>query len=534
VTGSRYGERGPRPAPYRRPAPTGAPYREPHRPQPPPRPRRAGPAPGPSPELRRAAPRAVRPAPGYPPTREQRHPPAAAPFRRPVFTDQHEDAAPARSSRLGPVTGLLLVPLGVLALCTWSWWTAAHLTGPGAVLTAAGQLTGLATSVFALGTVSLMARVPVVTHSLGVDRAIRWHRLAATATMVFLPVHVVTTTLGYAAGTQTSFAAQFATFVTSTPDMATATVAAALFVMVSTTSIRAIRRRFRYQTWLFVHWYSYLAVALAFGHELALGASFVNAEWPTLLWTWLHLFVAGMIVWFRLLKPLTLMVTHPLHVAAVVPEAPNAVSIVLRGDDLDDYGAEAGHHLRVRFITRAGWWQSHPISLSAAPRRDGWRITVAAAGDHTTWMQQVRVGTPVLVSGAYGHLTAERCRQRRVALIGAGSGITPLRALLESLPTGVEARVLYRARSRDDLLHPYELDRLAAARRGRVDYLLGPRHPDPERDVLSPGSIGRLVPDLPTRDVYVCGLAGFVDRVADTLRTLGVPRTQIHLERYDP
>jgi predicted ferric reductase len=422
----------------------------------------------------------------------------------------------------------------VLAAATVSWWRALNPAGPGAALTAVGQWTGLAATVFALATVSLMARVPVVTQVVGVDRAIRWHRRAATATMTFLPVHVVTTTLGYAAGEHKTFLSQFKTFLTSVPDMATATAAAALFVIVSTTSVRFIRRRFRYQTWLFIHWYSYLAVALAFGHELALGASFVHAPWPTMLWTWLHVFVACLIVWFRVVAPLTMMVTHPLHVGAVVPEASNAVSIVLRGDDLDDYRAEAGHHLRIRFLTRNGWWQSHPISLSAAPRRDGWRITVAAAGDHTTWMQQIRIGTPALVSGAYGHLTAGRCRQRRVALIGAGSGITPLRALLESLPTDVEARVLYRARQRDDLLHASELDRLTAARRGRVDYLLGKRHPDPAQDVLSPRNIDRLVPDIATRDIYVCGLAGFVDRVAETLRALHVPRTQVHLERYDP
>jgi ferredoxin-NADP reductase len=149
-------------------------------------------------------------------------------------------------------------------------------------------------------------------------------------------------------------------------------------------------------------------------------------------------------------------------------------------------------------------------------------------------MQGVRVGTPVLVSGAYGHLTADRCRQRRVLLIAAGSGITPLRALLESLPEDVEADVMYRVREAHDVLHGDELEQLTAARQGQVHYLLGKRHPDPKQDVLSPRSISELVPDVAGRDVYVCGLAGFVDRVAKTMRTLGVARAHLHLERYDP
>src|SRR6185503_16447497 len=163
--------------------------------------------------------------------------------------------APARRGRAERASALALAPLAVLAVSAWSWWSAVHLDGPGALLTAAGQITGLAAAVFALATVALMARVPVVTQVVGVDRAIRWHRWSATVTMVFLPVHVVATTLGYAAGGSRGFAGQFASFVTSLPDMATATVAAALFVAVSTTSVRAIRRRFRYQTWLFIHWY---------------------------------------------------------------------------------------------------------------------------------------------------------------------------------------------------------------------------------------------------------------------------------------
>jgi ferredoxin-NADP reductase len=249
---------------------------------------------------------------------------------------------------------------------------------------------------------------------------------------------------------------------------------------------------------------------------------------------WLHLIVLGTVVWHRLVRPLSMMLTHPQHVAAVVPEAAGAVSIVLRGESLHDYEAESGHHVRVRFLTRNGWWQSHPMSLSAAPRADGWRITVAAAGDHTTWMQGVQVGTSVLVSGAHGHLTTERVRRRRVALIAAGSGITPLRAVLEALPADIDADVLYRARREEDLLHPDELERLAQDHGGRVLYLLGSRHRDPARDVLAPGSIGRLVPDIRERDVYVCGMAGFVDRVDRSLRALRVPRRQIHVERYDP
>ena len=37
-----------------------------------------------------------------------------------------------------------------------------------------------------------------------------------------------------------------------------------------------VRRRLRYETWYFVHLYTYLAIALAFSHQIATGREFVG------------------------------------------------------------------------------------------------------------------------------------------------------------------------------------------------------------------------------------------------------------------
>ena len=66
----------------------------------------------------------------------------------------------------------------------------------------------------------------------------------------------------------------------------------------------------------------------------------------------------------------------PLRVAAVEPEAPGVVSVVIAGRHLDELRAESGHFFRWRFLTRGLWWVSAPYSLSAAPRPDRLRITV--------------------------------------------------------------------------------------------------------------------------------------------------------------
>ena len=55
-----------------------------------------------------------------------------------------------------------------------------------------------------------------------------------------------------------------------------ATVALGILVGVGIASARMARRRLSYETWHFVHLYTYLAVALAFSHQFATGADFIH------------------------------------------------------------------------------------------------------------------------------------------------------------------------------------------------------------------------------------------------------------------
>ena len=82
-------------------------------------------------------------------------------------------------------------------------------------------------------------------------------------------------------------------------------------------------------------------------------------------------------------------------------------------------------------------------------------------------------------------------------------GIAPIRALLEDTPgePGTIA-VIYRAASEDDVLFRDELDELARRRGAELHYVLGERRGD---EILSAEHLQALVPDIASRDVYVCG-----------------------------
>ena len=193
------------------------------------------------------------------------------------------------------------------------------------------------------------------------------------------------------------------------------------------------------------------------------------------LWSMLHATVAVLLVWYRLVVPVRQALRHSLRVTEVRAEGPGVVSVVVQGIGLDELRAEPGQFFRWRFLQRRLWRTSLPFSLSAPVRDDTLRITVKARGDHTRRMRRLRPGIRVLATGPFGALTAHRRTRRKVLLLAGGVGITPMRALFETLPGGPgDLTLLYRAGNADQFVLRDELEAIAAARGAALHYLLGP------------------------------------------------------------
>jgi len=235
------------------------------------------------------------------------------------------------------------------------------------------------------------------------------------------------------------------------------------------------------------------------------------------------------VVRFRLLAPVRLNRRHRLRVDSVHQEAPGVYSVVVRGRHLDELGARPGQFFRWRFLGEGMGWTSTPYSLSAPPRPDLLRITVKALGDHSAAVPLLRPGTRVWAEGPYGSLTADRATSHRSLLIAAGVGITPLRALFETLPG--EVTLLYRARGAEDLALGGELEAIARWRGARVLYALNGPHG--QRPNITAESLRSTFPDLAGHDVYICGPHGFAQDVYRALRAARVPDRRIHHESFE-
>jgi predicted ferric reductase len=407
-------------------------------------------------------------------------------------------------------------------------------TGAGGLLTGIGQVTGLLGAYAVLLQLLLMARVPVLERHLGFDGLARWHRWNGFASVNLILIHAVTITLGYAAASRLTVPGQIGDFIRHYPDVLMAMVATVILIGIAVTSVRAARARLSRETWYFVHLYAYLAVALGFAHQLAVGSDFADDRLARMWWVAMYVLVGGSILAWRVGWPIWFNARHRLRVSEVVDEAPGVFSVYLTGRHLERVRATAGQFFLWRFLTRDRWWQAHPFSLSAAPDGRHLRITVKDLGDYTHAMRALRPGGRVFAEGPYGNFTAARRTRRRVVLIAGGIGIAPLRALLETLPGDRgDITLLYRVQRPEDFVFRQELAQLALDRGIVVHPIAGTDIGDDETDRLGVPALRRLVPDVADCDVYLCGPPRLVDVLHRRLRLLGVPRRHIHSERFD-
>ncbi|MGJ6965364.1 ferredoxin reductase family protein [Streptosporangium sp. G11] len=447
-------------------------------------------------------------------------------------TRRRRPPAPPVARRARPSLVLALVYAGAVAATATCWSDMTSISGLTGALAWAGRLTGLLAGYACAVLLGLMARVPSLDRGVGTDRLARWHAMGGRYTIVLSVAHMLFATAAHVARSGAGVLEGTAGLILDGPAMLEATVALLLLTGVAVVSVREVRRRMRYETWHYLHFLTYGAVFLGFGHQLT-GPDFAGSAVMSVFWYALYVSVVTLLVWYRFLTPVHRALRHRLRVAGVRRESSTVVSVYLTGERLDELGAEPGQFFRWRFLAPGMWWTANPYSLSAPANARFLRITVKGVGDHSGALAGLRPGTRVWAEGPYGALTAARRRRPQVLLVGGGVGISPLRTLFETLPG--EVTLVYMARRDEELILRDELDAIAAARGATIHYTV---------DELTGSSGGRsvpltgralrtLIPGLAVHDVYLCGPTGMTVAARHALRRAGVPGRRIHVESFD-
>ncbi len=439
---------------------------------------------------------------------------------------------PRRRRRAGQVV-VAAFWLG-LAASVASWWfntPTGSVVDVGGALVEASRITGMIAGYVLLVQVLMMSRVAWLDRTISANNLLGAHRDLGFALLVLVLLHAALSVVGYARLSGISLVEETTLMLTSFEDMVSAVVATGMLVAIGLLAVRVVRNRLPYELWHFLHLSSYAVLLLSYGHQFAVGRELAGDGPVTWVWAGTYGLVVACLVQGRVISPLRFNLRHRLRVAEVVNEGVDVISIYIEGRRVDEIRVRAGQFFRWRFLAKGMWWQAHPFSLSAAPNGRWLRLTVKAVGYHTEQLKWLDPGVRVFAEGPSGVFTADHRRRHRALLMAAGSGIAPIRALLEELPRGTV--VIYRASSVDDLIFREELDWLADMRDAEVLYVLGGRDDPGPRRLMSPKGLRRVVPDVSRRDVYLCGPEGFVTSAVAVLTRLRVPRKQIHLDPFE-
>lgn len=398
--------------------------------------------------------------------------------------------------------------------------------------------TGLLASNLMLLQVLMLARIPLVERAWGHDLLARRHRLAGFTSFWLVVTHVTLTVIVYV--TQVSGWSKLWWVIRTQPGVLMAVAGFALIVVAVALSVRAARRRLRYETWHLIHLYTYAGMGLALPHQILLGPDFRETAWARIYWWTLYIGAAAAVLTFRVALPLWRSWYHQLRVLDVIPETPGTASVLVGGRRLERLPLRAGQFFFWRFLDGPGWSRAHPYSVSLAPRSDFLRVTIQDAGDGSARAATLSAGTRVLVEGPYGRLTSD-CRTRdTLVFIAAGAGITPIRALLEEMPyERGRATLLYRVSDPADVLFHDELTELAERRGLTLHLLSGPRRDDDSwlpRSVppaqSDSGFLASAGPDLDHSDIYLCGPPQWMAKVRAAAFDAGAARDRLHTEEF--
>lgn len=184
-------------------------------------------------------------------------------------------------------------------------------------------------------------------------------------------------------------------------------------------------------------------------------------------------------------------------------------------------------------------------TLSSSPSRpDSFELAVkrVPAGPFSNWIcDAVRVGDRMRMSGPFGDFSCAPNPPRKLLLLSAGSGITPMLSMTRWLvdqAVEVDLVFLHAARRQQDILFHRELKALARRHRNlRLRFVLSQEPADSgwrgARGRLQAGVLQRAVPDLAERRVYLCGPKGFMQQARQLLAQAGLPAQRLFEERYD-
>jgi ferredoxin-NADP reductase len=205
-------------------------------------------------------------------------------------------------------------------------------------------------------------------------------------------------------------------------------------------------------------------------------------------------------------------------------------------------GHRAGQHLDVRLTAEDGYQAQRSYSIASAPGGSRVELTIERLDDGEVspyLVDELGPGNQIELRGPVGgYFVWEPAQGGPVLLIGGGSGVVPLMAMIRARAesrSDVDTRLVFSSRGWDDIIYREELERLAGDGLHVVHTLTRSQPPgwDGYARRVDAEMLAEVGPDPAEQPhVYVCGPTAFVEAVAEALVELGHEPHAIRTERF--
>jgi len=415
----------------------------------------------------------------------------------------------------------------IIIFTGWLGYSQPLLSGSGTDwLLALSRITGLLAVYFILWQLWLVSRLKLLEKFISFDQSLVWHHWFGLLTGLFILAHPILATLAYAINSQNSILGQLKSFFLYWEEMIPAGISLILFIVAVIISIQLIKKKLNYEFWYFVHLTFYAAILLAFGHQLEVGGDFLAQPWFRIYWIILYTIMIGVFVLYRFIQPVWLWQKHRFTVEKIIQESTNTWSIFLTGQNLSNFPIQAGQFVIIRFLTKRFFLEAHPFSISAVPDGKSLRITYKELGNHTKKLKDLKPGTKIIIDGPHGAMTTDSIKSNKIIMIAGGIGVTPLRALAEKLSQEQKnVEFFYIAKEECDFVFENELALLKNINLHLFCSI--------KKERLTAEQIIQTVPDWSKCDIFICGPTGLYQQLSKNFKTLGLPKKQLHFEKFN-
>ena len=227
---------------------------------------------------------------------------------------------------------------------------------------------------------------------------------------------------------------------------------------------------------------------------------------------------------------------HPLKVLEVIEETADARSVVfeLPASLAATFRYKPGQHLQLH-VPCGDKPLPRCYSLSASPlvANDPLRVTIKRVGDGraSQWLcSQLKAGATLEVAAPAGAFTP-RSLDGDFLMYAGGSGITPVFSIVRSVLLSGKGRIrlVYANRDERSVIFGKALAQLSAEHPQRLQVI---HWLDVVQGVPSQAQLAALAHGWEKAEVFICGPNAFMDGTAAAMKELGLPHSQVHIERF--